>query len=59
MKGKSIYITKQEMQVLLETLNEWQDFMIEKNDHIYLHRMRGGLANLWQKISKHAKQEGE
>lgn len=54
-KGKSIYIGKHEMQALLKTLDEWQDFMIEKNDQIYMHRMREGLANVWQKIITNAK----
>ena len=57
MKGKTIYITKREMQALIKTLDEWQDFMIEKNDHIYIHRMREGLGNLWEKMIRNAKQE--
>lgn len=59
MNGKSIYITKNEMQALIKTLDEWQDFMIEKNDQIYVHRMREGLGNIWEKIIKNAKQEGK
>ncbi len=49
-KGKQIYFTRQEMQTLLDTLQDWQDFLGAERENEYAHRLKNGLGTAWGKL---------
>lgn len=48
-KGKSIYFTKKELEILVETLEEWE---YKVDEDIYAYRLKRGLGTAWGKLEE-------
>ena len=48
-KGKSIYFTQKELEILLEVLKEWENKVDEDN---YSWRLKSDLGTAWRKLAE-------
>ena len=48
-KGKSIYFTSMELEILLEVIKEWDDNV---GEDIYARRLSNGLGTAWGKLTE-------
>lgn len=51
MKGKQIYFSRQEIQVLLDTLNDWENRLLTENEEEFFgNQLKRGLGTAWHKL---------
>ena len=47
-KGKSIYFSQKELEILLKVLDEWENIV---DEDIYSCRLKSGLGTAWGKLA--------